>query len=145
MRNRGIELFLAPPQPLQPHAPGSAQDLTDRQTDLDLQRLLAAEGVPGWSLPAAMAAAHSEVAAVAVAAHRCRRLRQLNGTTRCLLFGTRLWYTSPALFSMPNCLSAHVDFALWASALDMDVSSTGGLYLTQDATPLARADCSQRG
>lgn len=36
----------------------------------DLQALLAAEGVPGWALPAAMAAAHQAVAQLAAARHR---------------------------------------------------------------------------
>lgn len=36
----------------------------------DLHALLAAEGVPGWALPAAMAAAHQGVAQLAAARHR---------------------------------------------------------------------------
>ena len=36
----------------------------------DLQALLAAEGVPGWALPAAMAAAHQAIAQRAATRHR---------------------------------------------------------------------------
>ena len=36
----------------------------------DLQALLAAEGVPGWALPAAMVAGHQAVVQLAAARHR---------------------------------------------------------------------------
>lgn len=95
MRNRGIELFLlpstslppdgAPGQALPPGADGAqAAAARDHLAGLDpgaggtastsevwdLEAMLAAEGVPGWALPAAMATAHREVAHMASSCYR---------------------------------------------------------------------------
>ena len=93
MRNRGIELFLAPnapPLPADtPDAANASLVATKGSTALggekgisagvrgvgaseeeDLEALLVAEGVPGCVLPAAMVAAHQEVARRAAARHR---------------------------------------------------------------------------
>ncbi len=51
---------------------GLAAESSVESSAEDLQALLAAEGVPGWALPAAMAGAHEEVARQAAARHRWR-------------------------------------------------------------------------
>lgn len=50
----------------------AAESSVESSAAEDLQALLAAEGVPGWALPAAMAGAHEEVACQAAARHRWR-------------------------------------------------------------------------
>ena len=93
MRNRGIELFLAPSAPplpadtpgainaslvatKGPTAVGEEKGISagvrgvGASKEEDLEALLVAEGVPGCALPAAMVAAHQEVARLAAARHR---------------------------------------------------------------------------
>ncbi len=73
MRNRGVEIFLLP-ESISPASsashPSSASSPPHQQQHEDLQLALGAAGVPGWAMPAAMAAAHAEIAAAAAAAHR---------------------------------------------------------------------------
>ena len=77
MRNRGIEIFLLPQQEGTP-APAAEQQgaaaplsLQEQLTQHgELQQVLALMGVPGSSIPAAMAATHAAVAAHAAQRHR---------------------------------------------------------------------------
>lgn len=74
MRNRGIEIFLLPQAPERPvaaaAAAGPAGDSQQSGSLGEVQQVLALAGVPGTSLPLAMAAAHAEVAAYAAERHR---------------------------------------------------------------------------
>ena len=90
MRNRGIEIYLPPDTTFAPLLDATAApsahpevegDSAAGATALlqgsgalevggDLERMLAAEGVPGASLPRAMAAAHLSVARTAAEYHR---------------------------------------------------------------------------
>jgi hypothetical protein len=78
MRNRGIEIFLLPQAPERPvaaaaaaaAAAGPAGDSQQSASLGEVQQVLALAGVPGTSLPVAMAAAHAEVAAYAAERHR---------------------------------------------------------------------------
>ena len=66
MRNRGIEIFLLPQQGGVP-----AQQEMQAQEAAEMQQVLALAGLPGSTVPAAMAAAHAAVAAHAAQRHRC--------------------------------------------------------------------------
>ena len=91
MRNRGIEIYIPPDLPVSPlldpaTVPSACSEaaqgtgMTDAAAHLehsgalavggDLERMLAAEGVPGTALPRAMAAAHLSVARAAAEYHR---------------------------------------------------------------------------
>lgn len=67
MRNRGIEIFLLPQQDEELRQ--AAQQATP-----ELQQVLALAGLPGSSVPAAMAAAHAAVAEHAGKRHRCGKV-----------------------------------------------------------------------
>lgn len=74
MRNRGIEVFLLPPHDelaagAAAEAAGSAV-VPGADEHAELRQVLALAGVPGGAVPAAMAAAHSAVAAHAGQRHR---------------------------------------------------------------------------
>lgn len=78
MRNRGIELFLLPPEAEAEAGPGAAAQLAAappagapaQQQQQEAQQVLALAGVPGSAVPAAMAAAHAAVVAHAAQRHR---------------------------------------------------------------------------
>lgn len=68
MRNRGIEIFLLP----QKGEEQQQQQLEQQEAALpELQQVLALAGLPGSTVPAAMAAAHAAVAEHAARRHRC--------------------------------------------------------------------------
>ena len=111
MRNRGIEIFIPPESPSSPlpdptTAPSARPEaaegtgIVDAAAHLehssalavggDLERMLAAEGVPGTALPRAMAAAHLAVARAAAEYHRwvgCCQEFPSNAVPGCLCRG----------------------------------------------------------
>jgi len=98
MRNRGVEIFLLP-ESISPASSAShlssASSPPHQQQHEDLQLALGAAGVPGWAMPAAMAAAHAEIAAAAAAAHSRAELRRWAGLTAGL--AQRGWPVQAAL------------------------------------------------